>query len=136
MNRYAPVLTALAIAGMLATGCSKSSSTSSEQGPGAAASGPISDSADSGLKPKPGQAVAATDPKHGEAIFSQNCSSCHGAAGVGGGIGPKLKGEKSRKDQTAAVAWIKNPKPPMPKLYPSPLSESDVSDVAAYVETL
>jgi len=47
-----------------------------------------------------------------------------------------LKGEKSRKDYAAAVAWIKDPKPPMPKLYPAPLSESDVADVAAYVESL
>ncbi len=76
------------------------------------------------------------DATHGSAIFSQNCSSCHGAAGAGGGIGPVLKGEKSRKDYAAAVAWIKDPKPPMPKLYPAPLSESDVADVAAYVESL
>ena len=133
MKRYVPALAALAVAVMLATGCSKSSST---QGSSAAASGPITDSGDTGLKPSPGQAVAVADPKHGEAVFNQNCSSCHGQAGAGGGIGPKLKGEKSRKDDKAAIAWIKNPQPPMPKLYPAPLSESDVNDVAAYVETL
>jgi mono/diheme cytochrome c family protein len=76
------------------------------------------------------------DAKHGASIFAQNCSSCHGAGGAGGGIGPVLKGEKARKNYDAAVAWIKNPQPPMPKLYPSPLSESDVADVASYVESL
>ena len=132
MKRYLPALAALAIAGLLASGCSKSSS---DQSPNSAASGPVTDSGDSGLKPKP-ETVAAGDPKHGEAIFNQNCSSCHGQGGAGGGIGPVLKGEKSRKDTAATIAWIKNPQPPMPKLYPMPLKESDVHDVAAYVQTL
>jgi alcohol dehydrogenase (cytochrome c) len=47
-----------------------------------------------------------------------------------------LKGEKQRKDYAAAIAWIKNPQPPMPKLFPSVLSQNDVQDVAAYVESL
>ncbi|MBD5604887.1 MAG: cytochrome c [Candidatus Eremiobacteraeota bacterium] len=126
------VLAACAIAATLAAGCSKSS----DQSANATASGPVTDSSDSGLKPADGTKVAMGDAKHGEAIFSQNCSSCHGAAGAGGGIGPSLKGEKSRKNDAAAIAWIKNPQPPMPKLYPATLTESDVSDVAAYVETL
>ncbi|MDQ2858239.1 MAG: cytochrome c [Candidatus Eremiobacteraeota bacterium] len=73
---------------------------------------------------------------HGKTLFTANCSACHGAGGAGGGAGPSLKGEKSKKDAAAVAAWIKNPAPPMPKLYPSPLSEKDVSDVAAYIETL
>jgi alcohol dehydrogenase (cytochrome c) len=63
-----------------------------------------------------------------------NCAACHGA-NAQGGIGPTLHGEKSRKDTPAAIAWIKNPLPPMPKLYPTVLSEKDVEDVAAYVES-
>jgi hypothetical protein len=47
-----------------------------------------------------------------------------------------LHNERSRKDLDAAVAWIKNPAPPMPKLYPSPLSDRDVEDVAAFIEKL
>ena len=125
-------LAALALAGIVATGCSKSASS---QG-GAATPPPVTDAGSTGLKEKPGAVVAAADPKHGEAIFGQNCSSCHGAGGAGGGIGPSLKGEKSRKNMDAAVAWIKNPQPPMPKLYPAPLNESDVKDVASYVESL
>jgi mono/diheme cytochrome c family protein len=72
----------------------------------------------------------------GQAIFAANCKACHGEAGAGGGVGPSLKGEKGRKDTAAAIAWIKNPQAPMPKLYPSPLSEKDVDNVAAYVESL
>jgi hypothetical protein len=30
--------------------------------------------------------------------------------------------------------WIRNPKPPMPKLFPSPFSAQDIEDIAAYVE--
>jgi ubiquinol-cytochrome c reductase cytochrome c subunit len=73
---------------------------------------------------------------HGEDIFKDNCAGCHGVAGAGG-IGPPLKGERQRKDDAAAIAWIKDPQSNvMPKLFPSPLSESDVEDVAAYVESL
>jgi mono/diheme cytochrome c family protein len=72
----------------------------------------------------------------GRAIFNQNCESCHGAAGRGGSIGPKLVEERNRKNFDQTVAWIKNPKAPMPKLYPSPLNASEVNDVAAYVQSL
>ena len=36
----------------------------------------------------------------------------------------------------STLAQIKNPAPPMPKLYPTPLSAGDVNDVAAYVQSL
>jgi mono/diheme cytochrome c family protein len=81
-------------------------------------------------------APAAGDAANGKKLFAANCASCHGATGTEGGVGPSLKGEKSKKNTAATIAWIKNPKAPMPKLYPSPLSEKDVSDVAAYVESL
>jgi len=69
---------------------------------------------------------------HGSLVFNAYCLKCHGAAP----IGPGLANEKSHKDLAATIEWIKNPAPPMPKLFPSPLSEQDVNDVAAYVETL
>jgi mono/diheme cytochrome c family protein len=81
-------------------------------------------------------APAAGDAANGKKLYAANCASCHGASGTEGGVGPSLKGEKSKKNTAAAIAWIKNPKAPMPKLYPSPLSEKDISDVAAYVESL
>jgi mono/diheme cytochrome c family protein len=132
VKRLASVVALLAAFGVAVAGCTKSSS--SDQGANATASGPVTDSASSGTK---GESMSgAGDAAHGKQIFSQNCSSCHGATGTEGGVGPSLKGEKARKDTAAAIAWIKNPKPPMPKLYPSPLSDRDVADVAAYVESL
>jgi len=84
-------------------------------------------------------AVAATpigDAAHGKQIFSTNCAGCHGATGIEGGVGPSLKGEKAKKNGDATIAWIHDPKPPMPKLWPSPLNDKDVQDVAAYVQSL
>jgi mono/diheme cytochrome c family protein len=141
-NSYALAIACL-FAATLATGCSKSSDSSS--GSSAAtdaaatavaaapvASGPVTDADSTGMKSE----TAAGDPLHGKAIFAQNCSTCHGQNGAGGGIGPTLKGEKTRKDDAKTIAWIKNPQPPMPKLWPSPLNDKDVADVAAYVQSL
>lgn len=87
----------------------------------------------SGATPAPNTTQA--NLAHGSAVFAQNCAVCHGASG-GGGEGPALKNERERKTLASAEAWIENPAPPMPKLYPSTLSAQDVVDVAAYVETL
>ncbi len=133
-KRFSSILAACAVAAVVVTGCSKSSD--SGQSASATASAPITDSASTGMKPTPLAPIAMGDAAHGSQLFSQNCSSCHGANGSGGGIGPKLVGEKTRKNYEATVAWIKNPQPPMPKLYPSPLSEKDVDDAAAYVQSL
>lgn len=72
----------------------------------------------------------------GKIVFHQNCSVCHGASGTEGGVGPSLRDEKTRKNYDMTLAWIKDPAPPMPKLFPSPLSEQEVDDVAAYVQSL
>jgi alcohol dehydrogenase (cytochrome c) len=72
---------------------------------------------------------------HGKAVFGQYCAGCHGATGEGG-VGPSLKGEAARKSLAEATAFIKEPKAPMPKLYPAPLTDKDVAEVAAFVETL
>ncbi len=79
--------------------------------------------------------AVAGDPIRGRQIYTENCAACHGATAQGG-VGPNLHGERARKDTAAAIAWIKNPQLPMPKLYPNPLSERDVDDVAAFVESL
>jgi mono/diheme cytochrome c family protein len=89
--------------------------------------------------PSPSAVIAVPTPGadavHGRAVYTASCAACHGATAQGG-FGPSLRGEKTRKDTAAAIAWIENPQPPMPKLYPSALSEKDVDDVAAYVESL
>lgn len=78
---------------------------------------------------------ASANVAHGAVVFAQNCAVCHGRSGAGG-EGPSLRNESARKPLAAAEAWIKDPAPPMPKLFPGTLSSQDVADVAAYVETL
>ncbi|HVN70177.1 MAG TPA: PQQ-binding-like beta-propeller repeat protein [Candidatus Binatia bacterium] len=77
----------------------------------------------------------ATAAQSGAAIFAANCAVCHGAGGAGG-TAPPLKGEHQRKSLAQTIAWIESPAPPMPKLYPDPLSRSEVEAVAKYVESL
>lgn len=76
------------------------------------------------------------DAVRGASIFTANCASCHGATGREGGFGPSLTHENRKMDIAFTMAWIEKPNPPMPRLYPSPLSEQDVADVAAYVDSL
>lgn len=86
-------------------------------------------------QPAPIKSTDDPDTAHGSKLYAANCSACHGAQGQGA-FGPSLHNERSRKDFAATVSWIENPAAPMPKLYPSPLSEQDVKDVAAFVEKL
>ena len=79
--------------------------------------------------------ASAADVAHGKQLFAQDCAICHGREGAGLEA-PRLKGEAARKDIPELEAWIKKPAPPMPALYPSPLGERDVDDIAAYVEQL
>ena len=71
----------------------------------------------------------------GAELFAKHCAVCHGVAGAGAEA-PSLKNERARKSLAQLEAWIKNPAPPMPKLYPDTISARDVADIAAYVETL
>jgi len=76
------------------------------------------------------------DVARGADVFRANCAVCHTATGAAGGVGPSLEHEKQRKSYAQTVARIEEPDPPMPKLYPAPLSQKDVADVAAYVQSL
>jgi len=117
------LLGAAAMAALIASGCAK----------GDQSSAPAATSAGSATTTSKLSGSAQGDAAHGKSIFAANCARCHGAEG---GIGPALKNEKSRKNYVQTVAWIKNPQPPMSKLYPDVLGEKDVADVAAYVQTL
>jgi ubiquinol-cytochrome c reductase cytochrome c subunit len=83
-----------------------------------------------------GNAGAATPPSpevaRGRVIFATYCVKCH----VSAPIGPPLANIKAHEALAVTISQIKSPAPPMPKLYPSTLSEQDVDDVAAYVQTL
>ena len=73
----------------------------------------------------------------GALLFRQHCSVCHGATGKEEDMpGPSLHLESARMNFQTTVSWIMDPMPPMPKLYPGSLSESDVHDIAAYVQSI
>ncbi len=121
MTRLSSIVFVCLLALALSTGCTRSSTSGSAGSTATTSAGVMS---------------VAGDAAHGKQIFTQNCATCHGATGTEGGVGPSLRHEKSRKNFAQAVSWIENPQPPMPRLYPSPLTEKDVDDVAAYVESL
>ena len=82
-------------------------------------------------------AVLNGDKAAGALVYKTNCATCHGATGVEGGtVGPSLRNENARMDYAATVSWIQDPAPPMPHLYPKPLTMQEVRDVASYVESL
>lgn len=81
-------------------------------------------------------ATLGGDKKAGAAVFAANCASCHGPEGAGGDVAPSLRDESRRMNFETVASWIEDPQPPMPKLYPQQLSDQQVRDVAAYVQTL
>jgi cytochrome c553 len=85
------------------------------------------------MTPPPGSVPITAAWARGARLFTDNCVSCHGVHGKGG-MGPRLN--QSRLSKTDVVQVIMEPQPPMPHLYPSPLSETDVEDIAEYVDSL
>jgi len=71
----------------------------------------------------------------GQALYEQFCAGCHGTRGEGGGNGPSLI-KSARTDLASIVAFVQNPRPPMPDLHPSPLNDQAVDAVSKYVRTL
>ena len=45
----------------------------------------------------------------------------------------KLTTLKERRDYASTIAFIKDPKDPMPKMFPELLSAQDVADLGAYL---
>jgi alcohol dehydrogenase (cytochrome c) len=65
-------------------------------------------------------------------LYNQVCVSCHGPDG-NMIADHKLSNLKARLDRAGTIRFIKDPKAPMPKLYPDLLTEQNVTDVATYV---
>jgi mono/diheme cytochrome c family protein len=80
--------------------------------------------------------VPGADLRHGRAVFEAQCAACHGRAGSAGPVGPSLQNENVRHSYREVYAIVRDPAPPMPKLYPGSMTGSDVRDVSAYVESL
>ncbi len=79
----------------------------------------------------PGERVSPAIAR-GHEIFSTYCVKCH----VSAPIGPSLTNLKAHESLAIITAQIANPAPPMPKLFPATLTQADVDDVAAYVQSL
>jgi alcohol dehydrogenase (cytochrome c) len=75
---------------------------------------------------------AAAARATGRKLYEQVCASCHGPDGnlI---ADHKLSAVRARGDRAATIASIKDPRAPMPKLYPDLLSERNVADVAAFI---
>ncbi len=76
-------------------------------------------------------AVEATRAR-GRKVYEQVCASCHGPDGrlV---AGHDLGALKSHRDRAATVSYVNDPRPPMPRLYPSLLDERSIEDVTSYL---
>jgi alcohol dehydrogenase (cytochrome c) len=75
------------------------------------------------------QTVAA---EKGRDLYTRICASCHGADGnlV---ADRKLATLRQRRDLASTIAYLKNPKPPMPRMFPDILSEQDLRDISSFL---
>jgi alcohol dehydrogenase (cytochrome c) len=60
------------------------------------------------------------------------CAACHGPDG-NMIADHKLANLRARRDVPSTIAYLKDPKPPMPRMYPDLLTERNLADVAAYL---
>jgi mono/diheme cytochrome c family protein len=81
--------------------------------------------------PKGNASVVLGDPYRGQVVFSQRCAVCHGTDGKGGGVGPRLQGD--RISLAAIKAQIDSPRGTMP---PNLVSGQKERDVLAFVSTI
>ena len=87
-----------------------------------------------------GSQARSGDPAAGKRLAERWCSSCHVVSGAGTDAVPSLeriaRGMPSAEGEpgTARVRrWLADPHPPMPNLS---LTDAEIADVAAYLETL
>jgi alcohol dehydrogenase (cytochrome c) len=85
-----------------------------------------------------GSAAAGNGPAgapnlaNGRKLYGQICMSCHGPEG-NMIADHKLQNLRPRRDLGATITYIKDPKAPMPKLYPDLINEQSVIDVANFL---
>jgi alcohol dehydrogenase (cytochrome c) len=73
-----------------------------------------------------------SDAALGQRLYAQVCQSCHGPDG-NMIADHKLANLGARRNLAATIEYIKQPKAPMPVLYPALLDEKSVAAVAAWV---
>lgn len=84
-----------------------------------------------------GQAATKASPLvvRGKETFEIYCMTCHGANGSGG-FGPALTHIVKRKDKRPLGDIIRKPPASMPPLYPATLTDRDVAEVVAYLNSI
>jgi len=93
------------------------------------------DEAESGTESEPGKTESTSgggSAKVGAAVFSENCSTCHGATGHGGSGGPDLTTMPLAQSESGAIQQVTNGGGGMPP-FKGTLSEEEIENVAAYV---
>jgi mono/diheme cytochrome c family protein len=77
----------------------------------------------------PTRVLVLVDSFRGKQLFAENCATCHGEGGEGGGVGPRLVGNDISIDQ--ARATIENGSGVMPG---GLVTGQDLDDVLAYLD--
>jgi mono/diheme cytochrome c family protein len=68
-----------------------------------------------------------------EALFQENCASCHAKGGNIIKPDQPLKGSPGMKRFEVFLPWIRNPKPPMPPFPPSTISDQQAKELYDYI---
>lgn len=73
------------------------------------------------------------NPERGQALFSLNCSACHGALGSGN-VGPTLQGIDQRRSDRFIIRRVTSGETlPMPQFQPTP---QEMADLLSYLNSL
>jgi mono/diheme cytochrome c family protein len=78
------------------------------------------------------ETAAGGEAEKGAVVFSENCSTCHGATGHGGNGGPDLTTMPLAQTEEGAIQQVTNGGGGMPA-FGGTLSEEEIENVAAYV---
>jgi mono/diheme cytochrome c family protein len=90
------------------------------------------DGAGEEIEGEAGSETEGGDASQGTVVFSENCSTCHGATGEGGNGGPDLLTMPLAKTEAGAIEQVTNGGGGMPA-FKGTLSEEEIENVAAYV---
>lgn len=83
---------------------------------------------------EPPAAIEPGDPERGQQVYFQNgCSACHGDTGQGG-IGPTLALTSMSVEEV--IEQYRNPRAVMPAFSAGVVSDQEVADVHAWLQTL
>jgi mono/diheme cytochrome c family protein len=75
--------------------------------------------------------------ERGKRLFAESCAGCHGFDGKNVSIsGNDLATIANRQTVQQLEQWIRNPAPPMPKVFPEPMTDDelvDLHDIATFL---